>query len=78
MKRQEFYLKLADALEITSTTLSSNTILSDIDEYDSMGVMGIIAFVDENFDVKLNAKQIASITDLDSLINLIGLGKIEE
>lgn len=75
MKKQEFYKKLADALEITSTDLTSATILSEIDEYDSMAVMGIIAFTDENFDIKLNAKQIASITDLNSLMNLIGSGK---
>lgn len=75
MKKQEFYKKLADTLEITSTDLISTTILSDIDEYDSMAVMGIIAFTDENFGIKLNAKQIASITDINSLMNLIGSGK---
>lgn len=77
MKKQEFFKKLAETLEITSKELNSDTILTQLDEYDSMAVMSIIAFTDENFGVKLTAKQIASITDLNSLIKLIGSEKFE-
>lgn len=77
MKKQEFCEKLQTALEISSVTLSEKTILKEIDEYDSMSVMGIIAFIDENFGVRLTANQLSSITDIKSLMNLIGKEKFE-
>ena len=78
MKKIDFYKKFADNMEITSAALSSETVLNELDEYDSMMVMGIIAFVDENFGVKITAKQIAALTDLNSLMILIGSDKFTD
>ena len=68
----EFIEKLKEALEFEDVDLTHNTNLKTIEGYDSMSVMTIIAFVDENFSRKLTAKQLASITTIDSLKELIG------
>lgn len=75
MKKEDFFTKFADELEITSVELTSGTVLNEIDEYGSMLVMGIIAFVDEHFSSKITARQISTLTDINSLMILIGLEK---
>jgi acyl carrier protein len=77
MNKHEFCKKLQESLEINSMELTEKTVLKEVEEYDSMSVMGIIAFTDEHFGVKLTAKQLSSITDIKSLINLIGADKFE-
>ena len=72
MKTPEFIEKLKEALELEKVNLTITTNLKEIDGYDSMSIMTIIAFADEHFSKKLTAQQLASITTLKSLKELIG------
>jgi acyl carrier protein len=72
MKTLEFIDKLKEALEFEQVSLTENTNLKEIDGYDSMAIMTIIAFADEHFSKKLTAQQLASITTVKSLKSLIG------
>ena len=72
MNTQDFIEKLKEALEFEEIEITENTNLKQIEGYDSMSIMTIIAFVDENFSKKLTAKQLASITTVKSLKELIG------
>ena len=74
MKTQEFIEKLKEALEFDEVDLNTETNLKSIENYDSMSIMTIIAFVDEHFSTKLTAQQLASISTVRSLIDLIGQG----
>jgi acyl carrier protein len=38
-----------------------------------MAIMGVIAFVDEHFSKRLTAKQLATITTVENLMELIGM-----
>jgi acyl carrier protein len=73
MTTKEFIEKLTEALEFSGETIIENTNLRSIKGYDSMSVMTIIAFVDEHFSKKLTARQLAAITTVRSLKELIGL-----
>lgn len=73
MKKQEFPSLLAEALEFQNIDLQLSTDLTKIEAYDSMAVMAIIAFVDENFSKRLTAKQLAGIKTVGNLMELIGL-----
>ena len=73
MKKQEFIEGLQEALEIEKIKLDENTNLIELDEYDSLSVMAIIAFVDNNSSKKLTGIELASITTVQSLLKLIGL-----
>jgi len=75
MKKNEFIRQLAEFCEFSETDFTSETKLKSIDGYDSMAIMSMIAFVDENFNMKVTATQINALTDFDSLINLIGKEK---
>jgi acyl carrier protein len=72
MNTKEFINNLKEALEFEEIEITESTNLRQIEGYDSMSVMTIIAFVDENFSKKLTAQQLASITTVKSLMELIG------
>ncbi len=73
MKKQEFIDKLKEALEFEKADVTENTVMKDIPNYDSMSVMGIIAFVDEHFSKRVTAQQLNAITTIRSLMELIGM-----
>ncbi len=72
MKKQEFVEKLEELMELDEGTLSIDSDLTDIEEYDSMALLSIIAFADKNFGKKLTADQLVKVTTVESLINTIG------
>ena len=78
MYTQAFIDKLKEALEFEEVEITESTNLKQIEGYDSMSVMTIIAFVDENFSKKLTAQQLASITTVKSLKDLIGLDSFSD
>ena len=77
MKKGEFILRLAQFCEFSETDLKLDTNLKSIKGYDSMAIMSMIAFIDENFNLKITAVQINGLTDFKSLILLIGKERFE-
>jgi acyl carrier protein len=73
MKKEEFPILLKEALEFEDTDLQISTNLTRLEAYDSMAIMGVIAFVDEHFSKRLTAKQLATITTVENLMELIGM-----
>tara|TARA_R110002050_G_scaffold297522_1_gene459100 strand:+ start:109 stop:348 length:240 start_codon:yes stop_codon:yes gene_type:complete len=73
MRKDVFYEKFMDFLEIDSVeTLTDDIVLRDLDEYDSFFVLMIIAFLDENFSLKLTAEDLKEISTIKDLIEFIG------
>ncbi len=77
MKINEFIEELKETLELENVEINESTILKDLEEYDSLSVLAIIALVDENFGKKLSGKDFQSITTVKSLIKLIGEKRFE-
>lgn len=77
MKKNEFVKQLSEYCEFENENFTLNTHFSSINEYDSLALMSIIAFVDENFKMSLTAVQLRELTDFNSLILLIGIDKFE-
>ena len=73
MKKEEFLTLLTEALELQDIALQVSTDLTKIESYDSMAVMAVIAFADENFSKRLTAKQLSTITRVSDLMELIGM-----
>ena len=71
MTKQEFADKLTDLFEVEEQ-MTPETDLRDVEEYDSMAALSVIAFIDREFGKTLTADQIASVTTVGSLISLIG------
>lgn len=71
MTRQEFAEKLAELLD-TEEAMTPETDLNDVEEYDSLTVLSVIAFIDKQFKKTLSADQLAKVTTVNSLIDMIG------
>lgn len=78
MKKEVFFSELKEALEFENVIFSEKTDFKKIDGYDSLHVMMIIAFIDNKFGKRLTAKQLFEISDIRSLMELIGLENFEE
>jgi len=72
MKTNEFLSLLEETLEMTEGSLSISTNLKNLEEYDSLAVLSIIAMIDENFGKSLSAQDFTNVTDVASLIEKIG------
>ncbi len=71
MTKQVFIKELAELIEIEDElTLESN--LKDYEEYDSMAIMGLVAYIHKNFGKQFNARQLNNIDTVQSLVDLIG------
>jgi len=77
MKTNEFVNQLSEFCEFENENFTLDTPFKSIEGYDSLAVLSIIAFVDENFKMKFTALQLRELSDFKSLIVLIGLGKFE-
>ncbi len=77
MNKNEFLNEIAVYCEFEDSSMTLETILKTIDGYDSLSVMSMIAFIDENFGLKFSAKQFQNLTDFNSLIDLIGKEKFD-
>jgi len=77
MKVNEFIEKLKETLELEDEELNEDTNLKDLEEYDSLSVLSIIAMIDENFGKQLSAQQFSDVTTVKSLIEKIGVENFE-
>ncbi len=74
MKKEDFYIQLHEFLEVKSVPVfDDNTIIKTLEEFDSMMILTIIAFVDQEFNKTLSADLLTSIQSVKDLRNLIGL-----
>ena len=74
MKAEVFINELKEALEIEDEdqeiTLETN--LKELEEYDSLSVLSIIAMIDKNFGKQIPSADFIKITTVSSLMDLIG------
>ncbi len=72
MSKEEFLVQMQDVLQ-TETELTMDTVLDELDEWDSLSMMATMAFLDKNFGVKLkivDLKALATIGDIATKANI--------
>ncbi|RZF58883.1 acyl carrier protein [Sphingobacterium corticibacterium] len=74
MEKQEFLKNLQEVLEVEQT-LTVETNLKDLDEWDSMTAMLLIGYVSDEFGVTLTGDNIGEISTVQSVIDFIGESK---
>jgi len=77
MKIDDFLYELKETLEIDDVELNEETNLKELEEYDSLSVLSIIAMIDENFGKRISGQDFQSITTVGSLMELIGMENFE-
>ena len=73
IKKEEFLDSLKEALEVEDDeTLTMDTNLKDLEEYDSLSVLVIVALVDKKYKKQISSSNFKKVTTVNSLISLIG------
>lgn len=74
IKKEEFIDNLRDALEIEdNVVLNPETILEDLEEYDSLSVLVIVAMAENKYGKQIYSSYFKNITTIGNLMKLIGL-----
>ncbi len=72
MNTQEFLTEMQDVLQ-TEEDLSMDTVLDDLDEWDSLSVMATMAFLEKYFGVKTTMKDYKEMTTIGDIAKKAGL-----
>lgn len=72
MTQEEKIALLEDMLELESGALAPETVLSSIDEYDSMAKLSLIVLMDDEFSKKLTGEQIREFKTVQDILNFMG------
>ena len=59
MNMEEKIILLAKTLQLDRKHLNPDTKLDSLEEWDSLGIMAVIAMLDKKFDIRLNGNEIA-------------------
>ena len=72
MTNEEFLTEMQDVLQ-TEEDLSLDTVLEDLDEWDSLSVMATMAFLEKNFGVKTTMKDYKEMMTVGDIAKKAGL-----
>ncbi|ABE56388.1 conserved hypothetical protein [Shewanella denitrificans OS217] len=71
MNKKEFLNNLEEILELDANTLSGDEVLMDLEQWDSLAFLSVIAMADENFNIIIQGdklEKIKTIADLSALV----------
>ena len=74
MQTKDFINGLKDALEIEDENqkITLETNLKELEDYDSLSVLSIIAMIDKNFGKQIPSSDFVKVTTVRTLMKLIG------
>lgn len=72
MTDKEKIAMLEDMMELDEGTLSPETVLSELEEYDSMAKLSLIVLMDDEFSKRLSGEQIRLFKTVQDIIDFMG------
>ena len=72
MNKEDFLIQMQDVLQ-TEVDLTYETVLADLDEWDSLSIMATMAFLDKNFGVKTTINDYKSMQTIGDIAAKAGL-----
>ena len=72
MTRDEFLVEMQDVLQ-TDDTLTAETTLDDLAEWDSLSMMATMAFLSKNFGVKVGLKDFKKMVTIGDIAAKAGV-----
>lgn len=72
MKQEEKIALLEDMLELDGGSLMPETVLAEIDEYDSMAKLSLIVLMDDEFGKQLTGEQIREFKTVQNILDFMG------
>jgi acyl carrier protein len=77
IKKDIFFEELLECMEIEPVDIDEDTVFRELEDYDSMAVMSIVAYADEKFGKTLAAEQLQDMKTVRDLMELIGMEHFE-
>lgn len=71
MTDQEKIAMLEETWELDEGTLTAETVLADIEEYDSMAKLSLIVLMDDEFAIKLTGDMIKGFKSVEDILKLM-------
>ena len=71
MTEQEKISLIEETLEMDEGTLAADTVLADVDEYNSMAKLSLIVMMDDEFGVKLTGEMIKSFVTVSDILKVM-------
>ncbi|MBQ9664120.1 MAG: acyl carrier protein [Oscillospiraceae bacterium] len=62
---------LEEALDLEEGTLKEDTLLEDVDEYDSMAKLSLIVMIDEEFGKKLDGSTVKGFKSVAEILKIM-------
>ena len=76
MEIKKFIEAFAESVEIEDvTTLNSETVFRDLDEWSSLSFLSVIAMLDEEYDIQIENAQFRELKTLGDIVTYIELTK---
>lgn len=72
MTNQERLVLLEEMMELEEGMISADSVLEDIEEWNSMAKLSFIVLMDEEFSKKLTGKQIKEFKTIQDLLDFMG------
>lgn len=72
MSKSDFINHLAEILEVEPSAINENTDLTNLETYDSLMILAMIALIDEKFDKVLDAEKLVEAKFVFQIMDLIG------
>ena len=72
MTNEEKISMIEEALEIENGFLSEETVLSTVEEFDSMAKLTLIVLCDDEFNKKLTGEQIRAFKTVKDIVDFMG------
>ena len=72
MNREEFLEKMVDILQ-TEESLNFDTVLEDLEDWDSLSKMSTLTFLDTDFGVKISFAELSEMKTLEDIAQKAGI-----
>ena len=77
MKKNIFFEELLECMDIEPVEINETTVFRELEDFDSMAIMSIIAYVDEKFAKTMAAEELPKVKTVRDLMELIGMENFE-
>ena len=67
MELNEKIALIEEAIDVDEGTLSPETVLADVDEWDSIAALSLIVMLDENFNRTISGDQIKALKTVEDI-----------
>ena len=78
MNKQKFINELSEYCEYEGGPFTPETEFNSIDDYDSLSILSIIAFLDEKYSIRITGEEALKMNTFNSVIELIGVDKFDD